>query len=184
MVAKGFSEETERCVAIHSVLSRSFWKRLGRFVPPSDLRNPVAKLVLQIAKEVAQDHDVPSSLLVEQRAFAWNNDGKVSDDDITAIVDLLQSYGTAKVLSSPRLSVMNNQTALLKVVENFVYFNVKADTTSTANVGTTVAVTTTPQSVSVGLVMTVTAQVSDGEAVPAVVHAQRLVSLAHQCVVP
>ena len=85
--------------------------------------------------------------------------------DITAIVDLLQSYGTAKVLSSPRLSVMNNQTALLKVVENFVYFNVKADTTSTANVGTTVAVTTTPQSVSVGLVMTVTAQVSDGEAV-------------------
>ena len=85
--------------------------------------------------------------------------------DITAIVDLLQSYGTAKGLSSPRLSVMNNQTALLKVVENFVYFNVKADTTSTANVGTTVAVTTTPQSVSVGLVMTVTAQVSDGEAV-------------------
>jgi len=85
--------------------------------------------------------------------------------DITAIVDLLQSYGTAKVLSSPRLSVMNNQTALLKVVENFVYFNVKADTTSTANVGTTVAVTTTPQSVSVGLVMSVTAQVSDGEAV-------------------
>ena len=85
--------------------------------------------------------------------------------DITGIVDLLQSYGTAKVLSSPRLSVMNNQTALLKVVENFVYFNVKADTTSTANVGTTVAVTTTPQSVSVGLVMSVTAQVSDGNAV-------------------
>jgi general secretion pathway protein D len=85
--------------------------------------------------------------------------------DITGIVDLLQSYGTAKVLSSPRLSVMNNQTALLKVVENFVYFNVKADTTSTANVGTTIAVTTTPQSVSVGLVMSVTAQVSDGNAV-------------------
>ncbi len=85
--------------------------------------------------------------------------------DITAIVDLLQAYGTAKVLSSPRLSVMNNQTALLKVVENFVYFNVKADTTSTANVGTTSAVTTTPQSVSVGLVMSVTAQVSDTDAV-------------------
>ncbi len=85
--------------------------------------------------------------------------------DISGIVDLLQSYGTAKVLSSPRLSVMNNQTALLKVVENFVYFNVKADTTSTVNVGTTVAVTTTPQSVSVGLVMTVTPQISAGDAV-------------------
>jgi type II secretory pathway component GspD/PulD (secretin) len=69
------------------------------------------------------------------------------------------------VLSSPRLSVMNNQTALLKVVENFVYFNVKADTVTTANVGNNTTVTTTPQSVSVGLVMSVTAQVSDGDAV-------------------
>ena len=85
--------------------------------------------------------------------------------DLAGMVDLLQSYGTAKVLSSPRLSVLNNQTALLKVVENFVYFNVKADTTSTVNVGTTVAVTTTPQSVSVGLVMTVTPQISSGDGV-------------------
>ena len=61
--------------------------------------------------------------------------------------------------------MLNNQTALLKVVENFVYFNVKADTTSTVNVGTTVAVTTTPQSVSVGLVMTVTPQISSGDGV-------------------
>mgnify|MGYP001229410119 CR=1 FL=1 len=95
--------------------------------------------------------------------LAYQN--KQNNFEINSIVNILQAYGTAKVLSSPRLSVMNNQTALLKVVENFVYFNVKADTTSTANVGTTVAVTTTPQSVSVGLVMTVTAQVSDGEAV-------------------
>jgi len=85
--------------------------------------------------------------------------------DLAGIVDLLQAYGTAKVLSSPRLSVLNNQTALLKVVENFVYFNVKADTTSTVNVGTTVAVTTTPQSVSVGLVMTVTPQISSDDGV-------------------
>ncbi len=81
--------------------------------------------------------------------------------NLIAAVDLLQSFGTAKVLSSPRLSVLNNQTALLKVVENIVYFNVKSDTTTSANVGTTTAVTTTPQSVSVGLVMSVTAQISD-----------------------
>lgn len=84
---------------------------------------------------------------------------------VTAAIRLLESYGTTKVLSSPRLSVLNNQTALLKVVENVVYFNVKADTTTTANVGTTTAVTTTPQSVSVGLVMTVTPQISDSDSV-------------------
>jgi MSHA type pilus biogenesis protein MshL len=82
-----------------------------------------------------------------------------------ALVTMLNTFGTTKVLSSPRLSVMNNQTALLKVVENYVYFSVKADTTTTANVGTTTAYTTTPQSVSVGLVVSVTPQISDADAV-------------------
>ena len=67
----------------------------------------------------------PLTLAFNSVSSAFNIDG---------VVELLQSFGTAKVLSSPRLSVINNQTAMLKVVENFVYFNVKADTTSTVNV--------------------------------------------------
>jgi general secretion pathway protein D len=82
-----------------------------------------------------------------------------------SLITMLDTFGTTKVLSSPRVSVMNNQTALLKVVENYVYFSVKADTTTTANVGTTTTYTTTPQSVSVGLVVSVTPQISDGDAV-------------------
>ena len=81
--------------------------------------------------------------------------------NLVAAIDLLQSFGTTKVLSSPRLSVLNNQPAVLKVVDNVTYFSVKSDTTVSANVGTTTAVTTTPQSVSVGLVMAVTPQISD-----------------------
>jgi len=82
-----------------------------------------------------------------------------------ALISLLDTFGTTKVLSSPRLSVLNNQTALLKAVENYVYFTVKADTTTTANVGTATTYTTTPQTVSVGLVMGVTAQISDNNMV-------------------
>lgn len=82
-----------------------------------------------------------------------------------SLITMLDTFGSTKVLSSPRVSVMNNQTALLKVVENYVYFSVKADTTTTANVGTTTTYTTTPQSVSVGLVVSVTPQISDGDAV-------------------
>ena len=52
---------------------------------------------------------------------------------------------------------------MLKVVDNIVYFEVKADTTTTANVGTTTAFTTTPRSVSVGLVMSVTPQISEND---------------------
>jgi general secretion pathway protein D len=87
------------------------------------------------------------------------------DGNPNALITMLDTFGTTKVLSSPRVSVMNNQSALLKVVENYVYFSVKADTTTTANVGTTTTYTTTPQSVSVGLVVSVTPQISDGDAV-------------------
>jgi MSHA type pilus biogenesis protein MshL len=76
-------------------------------------------------------------------------------------VSLLEAFGTVKVLSSPKLAVLNNQTAMLKVVDEFVYFNVKADTITTVNVGTSTTFTTTPQSVSVGVVMAVTPQVAD-----------------------
>lgn len=87
------------------------------------------------------------------------------DQNPNALISLLETFGTTKVLSSPRLSVLNNQTALLKVVENYVYFTVKADTTSTANVGTSITYTTTPQTVSVGLVMGVTPQISANDMV-------------------
>lgn len=80
---------------------------------------------------------------------------------ITAAIDLLESFGRTKVLSSPKLMALNNQTALLKVVDNLVYFTVKADTTTTANVGTTTTFTTTPQTVPVGIVMTMTPQINE-----------------------
>jgi general secretion pathway protein D len=67
------------------------------------------------------------------------------------------------VLSSPKISVLNNQTAMLKVVDNIVYFTIKADTTTTASGPSQTTVTTTPNSVSVGLVMSVTPQVGDSE---------------------
>ena len=52
--------------------------------------------------------------------------------DPRALISLLDRFGDSRVLSSPRLSVLNNQTALLKVVENYVYFTVKADTVITS----------------------------------------------------
>ncbi len=81
--------------------------------------------------------------------------------NITGTLKLLETFGNVKVLSSPKISVLNNQTAMLKVVENIVYFTVKADTTTTASGPTQTTVTTTPNSVSVGLVMSVTPQISD-----------------------
>jgi MSHA type pilus biogenesis protein MshL len=81
-----------------------------------------------------------------------------------AAIDLLESFGNTKVLSSPKLMALNNQTALLKVVNNLVYFSidVQAGTTSSTGVVLTPATyTTTAHTVPVGVVMSVTPQISD-----------------------
>lgn len=88
----------------------------------------------------------------------YTNTGK---NGFSAAIDLLESFGNTKVLSSPKLMALNNQTALLKVVNNLVYFTIKADTVSTANVGTTTTFTTTPQTVPVGVVMSVLPQINE-----------------------
>ena len=78
--------------------------------------------------------------------------------DISASVTLLKQFGDTQVLSSPKVMALNNQTALLKVVENVVYFEVTSDTV-TNQTGAETTTTTTAKSVSVGVVMSVTPQV-------------------------
>lgn len=85
---------------------------------------------------------------------------------LSVLIDMLRGFGTTKVLSSPKLTVMNNQTATLKVSEDFVYFNVKQDVVpGNTNTNATTTTTTTPQSVSIGFFMSLTAQVSDDDVV-------------------
>ncbi|TRZ96875.1 MAG: pilus (MSHA type) biogenesis protein MshL [Rhodocyclaceae bacterium] len=79
---------------------------------------------------------------------------------LSSTLSLLETFGKVKVLSSPKISVLNNQTAMLKVVDNIVYFLIKNDSTTTTT-GTTNNFTSTPQSVSVGLVLSVTPQISE-----------------------
>lgn len=87
-----------------------------------------------------------------------NPDSRVGN--ISATAKLLESFGNVKVLSSPKLSVLNNQTAVLKVVDNSVYFTI--DTNTNQNQTQTVTTfTTTVHSVPVGFVMNVTPQISD-----------------------
>ncbi len=81
---------------------------------------------------------------------------------IAASINLLEQFGDTKVLSSPKLMVLNNQTAVLKVVDNLVYFTVQSQQ-SQGSVGGGIlsTVTTTPNIVPVGVVMSVTPQIND-----------------------
>jgi len=84
--------------------------------------------------------------------------------NIAASISLLESFGKVKVLSSPKLSVMNNQTAMLRVVDNLVYFTIKADTTTNQTSSFT-TFTTTPNTVPIGFTMSVTPQINDSDTV-------------------
>jgi len=86
--------------------------------------------------------------------------------NLLATVRLLESFGNVRVLSSPRLTVLNNQTAILKVVDNQVYFTIEATTTAGSGVVAPVTTfTTTPNIVAVGFIMNVTPQISDADSV-------------------
>ncbi|MEO5331108.1 MAG: hypothetical protein H7839_03730 [Magnetococcus sp. YQC-5] len=89
--------------------------------------------------------------------------------DISATLRLLSTFGNAKVLSSPRLTVMNNQTAILRVTTNEVYFSatVTPGGTTSNTTPTTVSTTTTQttiqihnNTVPIGFFMQVTPQIS------------------------
>ncbi len=81
---------------------------------------------------------------------------------VSATVKLLEQFGKTRVLSSPMLMAMNNQTALLKVVDNVVYFQIQSQISQgTVNTGNLQSVTTTPQTVAVGFIMSMTPQVNE-----------------------
>jgi general secretion pathway protein D len=85
-------------------------------------------------------------------------------DKLTATLNLLESFGKTRVLSSPKIMAINNQSALLKVVNNEVYFSidVQQGTASSTGLITQPVYTTTPHTVPVGVVMSVTPQISEG----------------------
>ena len=85
-----------------------------------------------------------------------------SAGNINASVKLLQEFGNTRVLSSPKLMALNNQTALLKVVDNVVYFEVQGSTVAgTSGSPPIQTFSTTPKIVAVGVVMGVTPQIAD-----------------------
>ena len=88
-----------------------------------------------------------------------------SDRTISAAVRALDEFGEVSVMSSPKIMALNNQTSVLKVADNVVYFEIDA-TSNVAGVNGVVTNTfdTTALTVPVGFVMNVTPFITqDGE---------------------
>ena len=90
--------------------------------------------------------------------------------NFTSAVKLLESFGSVRVLSSPKISVLNNQAAVMRVTDDLVYFTLQPGTTSisvsgSGTVQAPATFTTTPNVSPVGLIISVIPQISDSGAV-------------------
>ncbi|HUV22074.1 MAG TPA: pilus (MSHA type) biogenesis protein MshL [Gammaproteobacteria bacterium] len=90
-----------------------------------------------------------------------------SERDITGAIRALDAFGDVSVMSSPKIMALNNQTSVLKVADNRVYFEI--DATSNTTTGTNSVVTqtfnTTLKTVPVGFVMNVTPFITENNEV-------------------
>jgi general secretion pathway protein D len=92
--------------------------------------------------------------------------GTVNGNPLNITLKALEAFGDVKVLSSPKVMALNNQTAILKVVDNEVYFttNVEVDSGS-VNQNSTIVVDTDVNTVPIGFVMSVTPYIDEDKVV-------------------
>lgn len=94
------------------------------------------------------------------------NNTNSSGDNMTATLKALETFGDVKVLSSPKVMALNNQTAMLKVVDSEVYFLIDVEKGTIVD-GAIIpgVVTTNIHTVPVGFVMSVMPYVDENDVV-------------------
>ena len=85
--------------------------------------------------------------------------GTFSHGTLQAAVSLLDRFGDTRVVSSPRISTLNGQGALLKVVRDEVYFSITRETTEEDG-ETETTITVEEETIPVGFAMSVFPQIS------------------------
>ena len=108
---------------------------------------------------------VPSK--TEFFSLSYRNPNAAAGGDISSSIKLLNSFGNTRVLSSPKIMTLNNQTAVMRVVENTIYFKVKStpatiDPTTGRPIGLP-TFETDAQVVPQGFIMSVTPQISEND---------------------
>lgn len=99
--------------------------------------------------------------------FSANLSQVVGGNQLDVTLKALETFGDVKVLSSPKIMALNNQTSILKVVDNEVYFSIEVTpAVIDSGVVTTAAIIQTKfNTVPVGFVMSVTPFIDENDVV-------------------
>ncbi|MCA0199575.1 MAG: hypothetical protein LCH56_01895 [Proteobacteria bacterium] len=121
------------------------------FGPNGDLRFPATNDNLKIGTNFTREV-VPATLADPTFTAAWMNDG-----DLSLALQLVRQFGTVRTLSSPRLTALNNQVAILKVAQNQVFFDLDVTFTEATQQGQRDRLTVDSQikTVPIGMIMSV-----------------------------
>lgn len=114
----------------------------------------------QLLTDLALGSRPTFSLTIDDQNFGGN--------ELQTTLTALETFGDVTVMSSPKVMAMNNQTALLKVVDNLIYFTVEVNIdSSTGGIGGGSLTTfeTEVNTVPVGFVMSVTPFIDDTDSV-------------------
>ncbi len=89
-------------------------------------------------------------------AISNNFVARYSGNDLEAFVEAVSGFGTVRALASPRLTVLNNQSAVLNVATNRVFFELDVDRETDDDTGdVTIEIDTEIQSVPEGVLINV-----------------------------
>ncbi|MBI5788878.1 MAG: secretin and TonB N-terminal domain-containing protein [Candidatus Schekmanbacteria bacterium] len=91
----------------------------------------------------------------------------VSSQKTSVLLDAMAKQGNVNILSSPQIVTLNNQTAMIKVTQESVYFQV---TTSVETDTNTQTQTVESKTIDVGIVLDVTPQISDAGLITLNIH--------------
>ena len=94
----------------------------------------------------------------------------VDVDDFSGIIDLLETQGTVQVLSSPRISTVNNQKAVIKVGTDEFFVTDVTNTVTTSTGGTTNIPSIELTPFFSGIALDVTPQISENDEIILHVH--------------
>ncbi|NPA71568.1 MAG: type II and III secretion system protein [Gammaproteobacteria bacterium] len=151
----------------------------------TDKKHKAIKRYIDQVSKRAQNQVLIEATIVEVRlsdeyraGIDWSNFGSLSftsESGLTSLtantnvlqnVAFLQTFGDTKVLSSPKIMAINNQTALIKVVENQVYFTVDVNTTAATNTSPSItSYSTEVHTVPIGFTMSITPFVGEDDTI-------------------
>jgi MSHA biogenesis protein MshL len=139
----------------------------GAAASPSDLNSTT-----QAIGDLNPDNNALGTIsAIAASAFGGMFAATLALGDFNAFIELLETQGNVHVLSSPRISTMNNQKAVIKVgSDEFFITEITSDTTTTTTGGTIVSPSVELTPFFSGIALDVTPQISPDSEVMLHVH--------------